>query len=116
MVLGVGVVVGVGGCGVSGQKADTIKTQENDFLNTSIKKYKTRPSFNAAWTALQWRDKVGGFCVRACVWVCVRVGVCECVHLLRPHVSVCVFLIETHRRVWSNQSRSHSLFYCNCDA
>lgn len=72
VVLGVGVVVGVGGCGVSGQKADTIKTQENDFLNTSIKKYKTRPSFNAAWTALQWRDKVGGFCVRACGRACAR--------------------------------------------
>lgn len=48
---------GVGG-GISRQRADTIKTQENELLNTSIKKYKTWPRFYAAWAALQAGDKV----------------------------------------------------------
>lgn len=54
---GVWVVVEVGG-GISRQRADTIKTQENELLNTSIKKYKTWPHFYAAWAALQAGDKV----------------------------------------------------------
>lgn len=44
--------------GISRQRADTIKTQENELLNTSIKKYKTWPHFYAAWAALQAGDKV----------------------------------------------------------
>lgn len=49
-----------GGAGgeISGQRADTIKTRENELLNTSIKKYKTWPRFYAAWAALQAGDKV----------------------------------------------------------
>lgn len=53
---------GVAGCvrggGVSRQRADTIKTRQNELLNTSIKKYKTWPRFYAAWAALQAGDKV----------------------------------------------------------
>jgi len=44
--------------GGSRQRADTIKTAENELLNTSIKKYKTWPHFYAAWAALQAGDKV----------------------------------------------------------
>lgn len=43
---------------ISRQRADTIKTRENELLNTSIKKYKTWPRFYAAWAALQAGDKV----------------------------------------------------------
>lgn len=43
---------------ISRQRADTIKTRENELLNTSIKKYKTWPHFYAAWAALQAGDKV----------------------------------------------------------
>lgn len=46
-----------GGLEISRQRADTIKTQENELLNTSIKKYKTWPHFYAAWAALQAGDK-----------------------------------------------------------
>lgn len=52
------VVVVWGGGGISRQRADTIKTRENELLNTSIKKYKTWPRFYAAWAALQAGDKV----------------------------------------------------------
>lgn len=44
--------------GISRQRADTIKTQENELLNTPIKKYKTWPHFYAARAALQAGDKV----------------------------------------------------------
>lgn len=43
---------------MSRQRADTIKTGENELLNTSIKKYKAWPSFYAGWAALQAGDKV----------------------------------------------------------
>lgn len=55
-------VCGWWGWGVSRQRADTIKTRENELLNTSIKKYKTWPRFfsffHAVWAALQAGDKV----------------------------------------------------------
>lgn len=58
-----------GGCGgwISRQRADTIKTEENELLNTPIKKYKTWPSFYTGWAALQAGDKGlegGGVCFR----------------------------------------------------
>lgn len=57
--------------GGSRQRADGIKTAENELLNTSIKKYKTWPRFYAAWAVLQAVDKVW----RAAGWsVCLRWG------------------------------------------
>lgn len=57
--VGLAVVVGRGGGEISRQRADTIKTRENELLNTSIKKYKTWwPRFYAAWAVLQAGDKV----------------------------------------------------------
>lgn len=49
---------GNGSVGGLRQRADAIKTEENELLNTSIKKYKTWPSFYTGWAALQSDDKV----------------------------------------------------------
>lgn len=71
------VVAGRGG-EISRQRADTIKTRENELLNTSIKKYKTWwPRFYAAWAVLQAGDKVVrvvGWSVCVCVCVFLRAG------------------------------------------